>query len=130
MTTLTFNKHVNNLKAILRKDYDHEQLYIPMSREFTREYRKMLSSMIKHKGWKLSPPTPPCYCEVSGFIINETGEKFVYFHTSDFRYWEDEWKDRILIRTATSLKDYHGGSNHYTDLENFVSNVEMIFGRM
>ena len=125
MTASTLKKHTNNLKAILNKDYDHEQPYIPMSREFTGAYRRMLTSMIKDKGWKLTPPKGTGYCEVSLFITN--GEKYVYLSTSDFRYWENEWKDRILIRTATNPKDYTGGMNHYASLENLVESVERLF---
>lgn len=33
-------------------------------------------------------------------------------------------EQRILIRTAENEKDYHGGGNHYTDLDKMREDVQ------
>ena len=58
---------------------------------------------------------------VSGFV--ERNGKFVYLSISDVRHFPGEWHRQILIRTAKSDKDYTGGPNNYTTLENFGDNV-------
>lgn len=59
--------------------------------------------------------------DLSGFI--RKNDKFVYFSISDVRYFPNAWCEEILIRTATSAKDYTGGSNNYTTLQKFRENV-------
>ena len=61
---------------------------------------------------------------ISGFI--ERDGRFVYFSMSDVRHFPGGWHDNILIRTAKSDKDYTGGSNCYTTLDNFQRNVETL----
>jgi len=60
----------------------------------------------------------------SGFV--KRGEKFVYFSVSDVRHFKNSWMTNILIRTAKHEKDYTGGSNNFTTLENFKSGVERL----
>ena len=43
-------------------------------------------------------------------------DQLLYFSTSDVRYFQDEWVDHILIRTAKNTTDYSGGRNHYTTI--------------
>jgi len=47
------------------------------------------------------------------------GPAYIYFSISDVRHFKNKWYDKILIRTAKSPKDYTGGSNGYTRLEDF-----------
>jgi hypothetical protein len=58
---------------------------------------------------------------ISGFLKSIENGKYVYFSISDVRHFLNEWSDRILIRTAQHLKDYTGGSNNFTTLEEFNS---------
>ena len=58
---------------------------------------------------------------VSGFI--ERNNKYVYFSISDVRYFKNAWAENILIRTAKNEEDYTGGSNRFTDLKFFKSDV-------
>lgn len=60
------------------------------------------------------------YCESSGFI--EKDGKYVYISISDIRFWKN-WDTNILIRTAAGPKDYRGGRNHYTTVDNIYSDV-------
>lgn len=60
------------------------------------------------------------YCASSGFI--EKAGKFIYISLIDLRYWEN-WANHVLIRTAMSENDYHGGPNHYTTIKNLKTDV-------
>lgn len=62
---------------------------------------------------------------LSGFIKKE--KKFFYFSISDVRHFPGNWFRNILIRTAKSEKDYTGGSNNSTTLENFVPSIDRLF---
>ena len=61
---------------------------------------------------------------VSGFI--EKNGNYIYFSVSDVRFFPNEWNQQILIRTAEHEKDYTGGSNEYTTLEQFKENVSKL----
>lgn len=65
---------------------------------------------------------------VSGFIKNQANNKFVYFSISDVRCSNvrHDVLDRILVRTAEHNKDFRGGNNGYTELENFKFAVERL----
>lgn len=56
----------------------------------------------------------PSHYKFSCFI--KGNEKFVYISISDVRFFRNKWFNNILIRTAESEKDYHGGVNQYTSL--------------
>ena len=59
---------------------------------------------------------------ISGFLKSIKNGKYVYFSIPDVRHFLNEWKDNILIRTAEHLKDYTGGANNKTTLEDFNNN--------
>ena len=65
---------------------------------------------------------------VSGFIKNQENNKFVYFSIFDVRCSNvrHDVLDRILVRTAEHNKDFRGGNNGYTELENFKFAVERL----
>ena len=65
---------------------------------------------------------------VSGFIKNQANNKFVYFSIFDVRCSNvrHDVLDRILVRTAEHNKDFRGGNNSYTELENFRFAVERL----
>ena len=62
---------------------------------------------------------------VSGFV-KKKGSKFIYFSISDVRYFPSSWYNNIMIRTAQHDKDYAGGSNSHTTLENFKINIDRL----
>ena len=64
------------------------------------------------------------YYYICGFITN--GTKYVYFSTSDVRHFPNKWCKDIMYRTAQHEKDYTGGRNRYTTLENFVRDIEAL----
>ena len=64
--------------------------------------------------------------DLSGFVENDG--KYVYFSISDVRHFPREWYTNILIRTAKHEKDYTGGSNGHTTLEDLGRNLDRMLG--
>lgn len=64
---------------------------------------------------------------LSGFVQKDG--KFAYFSTSDVRHFPGAWRDNILIRTAKSDRDYTGGSNGYTPLDDFGQKINSLLER-
>ena len=56
----------------------------------------------------------------------KSGDKFVYLSTSDVRYSPHEWYNNILIRTAKHDRDYNGGANCFTTLEQLPDKVKLL----
>ena len=65
---------------------------------------------------------------VSGFIKNQDNNKFVYFSIFDVRCSNVRCDvlDQILVRTAENNKDFTGGNNCYTELENLKFELERL----
>ena len=63
--------------------------------------------------------------DISGFLKDRYG-KFIYFSTSDVRYFKNEWFNNILIRTAQHEKDYTGGDNCYTTWEELPTAIKSL----
>lgn len=95
---------------------------------FQTKYINYLRSLCRENGWTLMKPLKGHY-EFSVFIKDQNGY-FVYFAISDVRFWQDQWYNHILIRSAKDDKDYRGGYNQYTDLPDIVKNIQRIFDRL
>lgn len=95
-------------------------------KSFQRKYINYLRSLCKNNEWELLVSSKGHYW-FSVFIRNKTG-KHLYLSISDVRHFKNEWYNRILIRTATHERDYHGGQNHYTSLQNLPHTAEWLFG--
>ena len=95
-------------------------------KSFQRKYINYLRTICKENGWELLNPCKGHY-EFSVFFRNRAG-KHVYVSISDVRFWKNEWYNRILIRTATHEKDYHGGGNHYTHLKELPKMAKRLLG--
>jgi hypothetical protein len=80
--------------------------------------------MCVNNGWELvNFNTGHYYC--SWFIKN--GDKYVYCSFSDVRYFSTSWYKLILYRVAKNERDYTGGSNWYTELENLEGAITRRF---
>lgn len=80
--------------------------------QFARDFRSDLKTMLKGTGWTVLPYKAGWF-DFSGFLYNEEKDRYVYFSISDVRYRQDEWFERVLIRTAKHDKDWTGGGNHF-----------------
>lgn len=94
---------------------------------FQRKYINYLRSICKTCEWTLVNIGRNHY-SFSAFIRNQIGQH-VYFSISDVRFWRNEWYTNILIRTAKSETDYHGGTNYYTSLTDLIPSVTKLFIR-
>ena len=92
---------------------------------FQTKYINYLRSICKANDWTLVNVIKGHY-EFSVFIRNQIGQH-VYLSISDVRFWRNEWYTNILIRTAKSETDYHGGGNNHTSLPNLITNVTRLF---
>ena len=89
-------------------------------KKFARTYRNYLKRVCKAHNWELvNFSVGHYYC--SWFI--KEGEKYVYCSFSDVRHFDKGWFNSILYRTAKSDHDYTGGSNWYTDLQNYERHI-------
>ena len=94
---------------------------------FARKYKNHIQKQLKSVGLELTNFSSGHYIG-SGFVTN--GSKFVYFSYSDVRHFPNSWFNNILIRTAEHEKDYTGGHNNYTTLENFAEDVKRLITRL
>ena len=83
---------------------------------FQTKYLNYLKTICKENNWSLIKVNKNHYC-FSAFIKGGTENKCVYISISDVRYFNNDWYNHILIRTAKNEVDYKGGFNHYTTLD-------------
>ncbi len=95
----------------------------PEFNKFAREFKAAIKSQLGPDDELTAFSRGHFYC--SGFV--RRGDKFVYFSTSDVRFDRFGWADRLLVRTAKHAKDYTGGRNQSTELQNFGTVVDQIF---
>ena len=62
--------------------------------------------------------------EYSAFV--ERDGKFAYVSISDVRHFQDQWINRVLVRSAQHEKDYSGGSNSYTEFNDLATALERV----
>lgn len=91
-------------------------------KEFSRNYRNVLGNMGKEIGFNLHSFNNNHYC-FSAVMQSNVTNQFYYISISDVRYFKDEWANNILFRTMENDRDWTGGSNRYTPLENLSENL-------
>ena len=123
---MTPEKFIREANYLFTPDYQytvhHERPDVVSSQKLNRKFKAFIKSQF-----------PDCelhgfhggYCESSGFV--EKDGKLVYISISDLRYWKN-WAEDVLIRTATSAKDYHGGPNHRATIKNLKTEVYRLLG--
>lgn len=89
---------------------------------FQTKYINFLKSICTNNNWSLIKVNKNHYC-FSAFIKGGTENKYVYISISDVRYFNNDWYNHILIRSAKNEVDYKGGFNHYTTLYNLESDI-------
>lgn len=121
------SNHLRKFETILSSRYidsiNSDDPYLEVSKKFGTTFKAAVNTLIKRDGYHIVNFNAG-YCYVSGFITD--GTKYVYFSTQDFRLFEGEWRKNILIRSAKHAKDYSGGINRYTTLDDLHNNVRHI----
>ena len=89
---------------------------------FQTKYINYLRTICKENNWSLIKVNKNHYC-FSAFIKGGTENKYVYISISDVRYFNNDWYNHILVRTAKNEVDYKGGFNHYTTLDKLEGKI-------
>lgn len=90
--------------------------------QFSRDFKSALKE-ICGRDWEVTKYSKGHYF-VSTFLRNRSNpEKFLYLNISDIRHFPN-WHTSILYRTAENEKDYRGGTNQYSSLENLKDALE------
>jgi hypothetical protein len=92
---------------------------------FERKYINYLKIICKENGWELARVNKNHY-EFSAFFKYEN--KYIYMSISDVRFPNNEWYNRILIRTAKHETDYTGGQNNFCSLPYLISSIQKLIG--
>ena len=99
------------------------------SYEFFKDFSSYLSNQFAKLGADLADfNTSHYYC--SGFIKKQ--DKFVYFSLDLPRYEGEKLRitdAKVLYRTAQSTRDFSGGNNNYTSLEQLCKNIDRLLER-
>lgn len=104
----------------LNTTFESSAYETPQFAQFAKNFKAEVKTQLEANGLRLySWSKGHFYC--AGFA--EKDGKFVFFSIPDVRYFVNGWYDDILIRTAKSPKDYRGGANNSTTLEQFGVNV-------
>jgi len=93
-------------------------------RAFLKDYKKELKKILDGRYEIME--FHKMHFEFSAFVRNRITGKLVYLAISDVRFFNNEWFDNILIRTAEGLKDFTGGSNNFIKLDNLVTGLDRL----
>lgn len=91
-------------------------------KNFQRNYRSVLKEIGKNIDFELHSFNKNHY-DFSAVMKSNMTNQFYYLSISDVRYWKNEWANNILYRTMEHEKDWTGGSNRYSTLENLSENL-------
>ena len=104
---------MNNIIAKTQENFESSSGKTPQYLTWHRQFRRAFIQFLQLHGATNIVIGKPNHFDASGFFTMPDGQIW-YFSISDLR-WS---KDRMLIRTANSYKDYCGGSNQYISLAN------------
>ena len=117
---------LNDLKKYLDYEFSSGCYTGEDYKSFERKYINYLKFIARENGWELVNVGKNHY-EFSAFF--KYNDKYVYFSISDVRFWQNDWYNNILIRTAKSSKDYRGGNNYRTTLPTLDYGIKNLFER-
>lgn len=107
---------INTLKQYINYEFSTGCYTGNDYKTFQTKYINYLKTICKENNWSLIKVNKNHYC-FSAFIKGGTENKCVYISISDVRYFNNDWYNHILVRTAKNEVDYKGGFNHYTTLD-------------
>ena len=108
--------NINTLKQYINYEFSTGCYTGNDYKTFQTKYINYLKTICKENNWNLIKVNKNHYC-FSAFIKGGTENKCVYISISDVRYFNNDWYNHILVRTAKNEVDYKGGFNHYTTLD-------------
>ena len=103
---------MNQRAALIIGGFQSSSGLTPHFKAFARIFKKLIKNELAKMDCELLTFNRGHFY-VSGFF--QLGNQIYYFSVSDVR---DNWgTPKMLYRTATSIKDYTGGSNQYVNIE-------------
>lgn len=112
---------MRDIKSYLGYQFESSSTLTPEFAEFAR--------LVKHTIKKSLPDSLELvsfnrgHFYFSGFIKNKITGKYAYFNANDVRGGNDDWYNRLLIRTAENDRDYTGGVNGFYPLTRIADEV-------
>lgn len=94
----------------------------PEYSNFQSNYRSVLKDLCNDIEMELYSFNKNHY-EFSAVVKSKKTNQFYYISISDVRCWKNKWADDILYRTMEHNKDWTGGSNRYTTLQELAENL-------
>lgn len=91
-------------------------------KQFQRNYKSVLKDISKQIGFELYSFNSNHY-DFSAVMKSNTTNMYYYISIPDVRYFKNEWAENILYRTMEHEKDWTGGSNRYSSLEELSRNL-------
>ena len=89
---------------------------------FQTNYKSVIKEICNDIGMNLHSFNKNHY-EFSAIVKSNTTNQFYYISISDVRYWKNEWANNILFRTMENDKDWTGGRNCYSKLQDLSENL-------
>ena len=118
---------MRNTIAVVNKfrnvEFESSSSKTPQFNEFAKMFKKALQEQCDLAGANLHSVNVGHFY-LSAFV--EKNGKFVYISISDVRHFPNSWFTNVLIRTAKGDKDFSGGSNNYSDLQNLSVNISRL----
>ena len=115
---------LNELKKYLNYEFSSGCYTGEDYKTFQRKYINYLKTLAKDNGWELCKVLKNHYVFSAFFKFKD---RYVYFSIDDVRFFANEWYNNILIRTAESDTDYHGGYNRYATLPVLDVRIKALF---
>ena len=105
--------------------YEFESMSVnsPEFEEFAADWKRVFTKMLAGK-FRVFVRVGHFY--LSGVALNIKTDKLASFSIRDVRHFPNDWYKCILVRRAESVKDYTGGSNHYSEWNNIESVLERL----
>lgn len=94
-------------------------------KSFATKLRNYIKSVCNENGMEMVSFNRGHY-DCFGFVKMQDSDVYAYWSISDVRFWQDEWFNKVLFRTANGPKDYHGGHNQYCSLEKLGSSIQSL----
>lgn len=94
----------------------------PEYKQFQNEYRSLLKQIGKDNDFELHSFNNNHY-DFSAVMKSNKTNCYYYISISDVRYFSNEWANHILYRTMEHDKDWTGGHNCYSKLEELGNNL-------
>lgn len=94
----------------------------PLFDSFSRKFKNVMKIIAQNSNCELVVYRKGTF-EVSGFLQRNDGQ-CIYFAILDSRVYKS--LDDILFRKAAHIKDYHGESNHFSNIFNLVDNIKKL----